>query len=68
MAGSFGFEAERYALSMKIGELRLIPAVRAEAQEAIIVATGVSCRQQIKHGTGRVAQHPLVIIRQALLC
>jgi FAD/FMN-containing dehydrogenase/Fe-S oxidoreductase len=66
MAGSFGFEAEHYALSMKIGELRLFPAVRAEAQEAIIAATGVSCRQQIKHGTGREAQHPLVIIRQAL--
>jgi FAD/FMN-containing dehydrogenase/Fe-S oxidoreductase len=67
MAGSFGFEAEHYELSMRIGELRLFPAVRAEAGETIIAATGVSCRQQIEHGTGRPAQHPLEIIRQVLL-
>ena len=53
MAGSFGFEAEHYELSMSIGELRLFPAIRAEAEETIIAATGVSCRQQIAHGTGR---------------
>ena len=52
MAGSFGFEAEHYELSMSIGELRLFPAVRAEAAETIIAATGVSCRQQIAHGAG----------------
>jgi FAD/FMN-containing dehydrogenase/Fe-S oxidoreductase len=67
MAGSFGFEAEHYELSMRIGELRLFPAVRAEAGETIIAATGVSCRQQIEHGTGRPARHPLEIIRQVLL-
>jgi Fe-S oxidoreductase len=67
MTGSFGFEAEHYELSMSIGELRLFPAVRAEAQETIIAATGVSCRQQIEHGTGRPARHPLEIIRQVLL-
>ncbi|MDX6343545.1 MAG: hypothetical protein QOH87_3683, partial [Trebonia sp.] len=67
MAGSFGFEAEHYELSMSIGELRLFPAVRAEAQETIIAATGVSCRQQIEHGTGRSARHPLEIIRQVVL-
>jgi len=66
MAGSFGFEAEHYELSMGIGELRLFPAIRAEAKETIIAATGVSCRQQIAHGTGRPARHPLEIIRQAL--
>ncbi len=66
MAGSFGFEAEHYELSMRIGELRLFPAIRAEAQETIIAATGVSCRQQIAHGTGRPARHPLEIFRQAL--
>jgi FAD/FMN-containing dehydrogenase/Fe-S oxidoreductase len=64
MAGSFGFEAEHYDLSMRIGELRLFPAVRAEPAETIITATGVSCRQQIAHGTGRLARHPLEIIRQ----
>jgi Fe-S oxidoreductase len=67
MAGSFGFEAEHYELSMSIGELRLFPAVRAEAEDAIIAATGVSCRQQIAHGTGRPARHPLEIVQQALL-
>jgi Fe-S oxidoreductase len=66
MAGSFGFEAEHYELSMDIGELRLFPAIRAEAAETIIAATGVSCRQQIEHGTGRAARHPLEIVRQAL--
>jgi Fe-S oxidoreductase len=66
MAGSFGFEAEHYELSMSIGELRLFPAIRAEPEDAIIAATGVSCRQQIAHGTGRPARHPLEILRQAL--
>jgi len=66
MAGSFGFEAEHYELSMSIGELRLFPAIRAEPEDAIIAATGVSCRQQIAYGTGRPARHPLEILRQAL--
>jgi Fe-S oxidoreductase len=65
MAGSFGFEAEHYELSMRIGELRLFPAVRAEPGETVIAATGVSCRQQIAHGTGRAARHPLEIVRSA---
>jgi len=67
MAGSFGFEAEHYELSMSIGELRLFPAIRAEAEDVIIAATGVSCRQQIAHGTGRPARHPLEIVQQAML-
>jgi FAD/FMN-containing dehydrogenase/Fe-S oxidoreductase len=66
MAGSFGFEAEHYELSMSIGGLRLFPAVRAEPEDTIIAATGVSCRQQIAHGTGRSARHPLEIVRQAV--
>ena len=67
MAGSFGFEAEHYDLSMRIGELRLFPAIRAEAEQTIIAATGVSCRQQIAHGTGRPARHPLEIFREVLM-
>ena len=66
MAGSFGFEAEHYDLSLRIGELRLFPAVRAEPADTIIAASGVSCRQQIAHGTGRRARHPLEIVRSAL--
>ena len=65
MAGSFGFEREHYDLSMQIGEQRLFPAVRS-APDAIIAATGVSCRQQIVHGTGRKAEHPVVLLHRAL--
>jgi Fe-S oxidoreductase len=67
MAGSFGFEAEHYELSMQIGEMRLFPAIRAEPSSTVIAATGVSCRQQIEHGTHRVARHPIELVREAAL-
>lgn len=67
MAGSFGYEAEHYALSMQIGELVLFPAVRQAPPEVLIAAPGTSCRHQIKDGTGRVAQHPVEILWEALL-
>jgi FAD/FMN-containing dehydrogenase/Fe-S oxidoreductase len=66
MAGSFGFEREHYDLSMQIGEMRLFPAVRAAPEDALIAATGVSCRQQISHGTQRQAEHPVVLLHRAL--
>ena len=66
MAGSFGFEAEHYELSMRIGGMRLFPAIRREPIETLIAATGVSCRQQIAHGTSRAARHPVQIVRDAL--
>jgi Fe-S oxidoreductase len=66
MAGSFGFEAEHYELSMRIGGMRLFPAVRREPIQTLIAATGVSCRQQIAHGTGRPARHPVQLVREAL--
>jgi FAD/FMN-containing dehydrogenase/Fe-S oxidoreductase len=66
MAGSFGFEAEHYELSMQIGELRLFPALRGEEAGTLVAATGVSCRQQIGHGVGREARHPVQIVREAL--
>ncbi len=65
MAGSFGFERDHYDLSMQIGEMRLFPAVRS-APDALVAATGVSCRQQIAHGTGRRAEHPVVLLHRAL--
>jgi Fe-S oxidoreductase len=65
MAGSFGFEKEHYELSMQIGAQRLFPAVEAAAPNALISATGVSCRQQIAHGTSRTARHPIELIRAA---
>jgi Fe-S oxidoreductase len=67
MAGSFGFEAEHYELSMRIGESRLFPALRAEPAGTLVAATGVSCRQQIAHGVGRDARHPVQIVRDAVV-
>jgi Fe-S oxidoreductase len=66
MAGAFGYEAEHYALSMKIGEERLLPAVRATSADTVIAASGVSCRHQIEHGTGRAARHPIQCLAEAL--
>jgi FAD/FMN-containing dehydrogenase/Fe-S oxidoreductase len=66
MAGSFGFEKEHYELSMRIGGMRLFPAVRREPADTVIAATGTSCRQQIAHGTGRPARHPVQIVRDVL--
>ncbi|WP_046471302.1 FAD-binding and (Fe-S)-binding domain-containing protein [Allosalinactinospora lopnorensis] len=65
MAGSFGFEAEHYDLSMTIGGQRLFPAITS-APDAAVCATGVSCRQQIAHGTGRRARHPVELLHEAV--
>ena len=67
MAGSFGYEAEHFDVSMKIGELVLFPTVRNEPSENPIVATGTSCRHQIKDGTDRIAMHPAQVLRDALV-
>lgn len=66
MAGSFGFEQEHYELSLEIGRRRLFKAVDAAEKDVEIVAAGVSCRQQIEHGTGRVARHPVEVLAEAL--
>ena len=66
MAGSFGFEAEHYDVSMTVGSDRLFPAIAAEASDTVLAATGVSCRQQIEHGTGRGARHPVELVRSVL--
>jgi FAD/FMN-containing dehydrogenase/Fe-S oxidoreductase len=66
MAGSFGYEAKKYAMSMQIGELVFLPAVRAAKDEAVIAAPGTSCRQQILHGTGRAALHPIEVMAAGL--
>lgn len=67
MAGSFGYEKEHYKVSMQIGEQTLFPAVRKASENTIIAANGTSCRHQIKDGTGRVAKHPITILKDALL-
>jgi FAD/FMN-containing dehydrogenase/Fe-S oxidoreductase len=56
MAGSFGYEAEHYGVSMKMGEMSLLPQVR-KATTALLVADGTSCRHQIADGAGREAVH-----------
>ncbi len=66
MAGSFGFEREHYDLSVAIGRRRLFPAIEKAGTRVEIVASGVSCRQQILHGTGRVARHPAEFLSEAL--
>ncbi len=66
MAGSFGYEAEHYDVSLQMAERRLLPAMRAAAPETILVAAGVSCRQQIKHGAGRQVLHPAEVLRAAI--
>ena len=57
MAGSFGYEKEHYTLSMKIGELKLFPKVRSLDSSAWVIASGVSCRHQITHGTNKRPLH-----------
>jgi len=66
MAGSFGFEAEHYDLSIKIAERRLAPAVRGAGPEVAVCAPGISCRQQVEHTTGRAAKHPAELLWEAL--
>jgi FAD/FMN-containing dehydrogenase/Fe-S oxidoreductase len=65
MAGSFGYEAEHYAVSMKMAELALLPAVR-NAADSIVVADGTSCRHQIADGAGREAWHVARVLDAAL--
>ena len=66
MAGSFGYEKEHYDLSIAVGNRRLFPAVMAKGPEWEIVASGVSCRQQIPHATGRQARHLVEVLADAL--
>jgi FAD/FMN-containing dehydrogenase/Fe-S oxidoreductase len=62
MAGSFGYEVEHYDLSMRIGEERLLPAVRAARTGTILAASGMSCRHQIAAGTNREVKHPIEVM------
>jgi Fe-S oxidoreductase len=62
MAGSFGYEREHYALSEQIGELRLFPALRERPADTIVVASGFSCRHQIRHFTDTEPLTPVQIV------
>jgi Fe-S oxidoreductase len=65
MAGPFGFEREKFAVSQALGERVLLPAVRAAAPETILVADGFSCREQITQNTKRRAVHCAEILAPA---
>jgi Fe-S oxidoreductase len=67
MAGSFGYEAEHYDVSQKVGELVLFPTIRNLQDDVLIAAAGTSCRHQIKDGTQRIAKHPVEILWDALV-
>src|SRR6516165_9664111 len=66
MAGTFGYDAETIDVSRAMGELSLLPAVRQAPDDAIIVADGTSCRQQIRDGTRREAMHVARVLAMAL--
>jgi len=66
MAGSFGYEAAHYDVSMKMAELSLLPAVRGAAEDTLVVADGTSCRHQIADGSGREALHVVRVLERAL--
>lgn len=66
MAGSFGYEKEHYELSMTVGEDSLFPKIRNKNKNEIIIASGTSCRHQIRDGVDRSSMHPVSLINQAL--
>jgi FAD/FMN-containing dehydrogenase/Fe-S oxidoreductase len=66
MAGAFGYQAETYEASQAMAERDLLPAVRAAEADAILIADGISCRQQILHGSGRRAVHATQVLQWAL--
>ncbi|MFQ6026041.1 MAG: FAD-binding and (Fe-S)-binding domain-containing protein, partial [Dehalococcoidia bacterium] len=66
MAGSFGFEKEHYDVSMKIGGEVLFPTINSKDADWEVAVMGVSCRQQVEHGTGRRARHLVQVLRDAL--
>ena len=66
MAGSFGFERNHYDVSMAVGELVVLPAVRKAAPGTLIITDGFSCREQIEQATGRQALHIAEVLQMAL--
>jgi len=66
MAGAFGFEKDKYPVSIAIGELELLPAVRRAPEDWLIIANGFSCREQIQQCTGRPALHLAEVIQLAM--
>ena len=66
MAGSFGFERAKFGVSMQAAERVMLPKVRAAGPDALILADGFSCREQIEQGSGRKTRHLAELIAEAL--
>ena len=81
MAGTFGYEAEHYDLSMKVGELKLFPKIRELENEnraldnrqslvvnrkSAVLSSGAACRMQIRQGTGVEARHPIMLVAERI--
>jgi FAD/FMN-containing dehydrogenase/Fe-S oxidoreductase len=66
LAGSFGFEAGHYELSMAMGERVLLPRIREADPDTLIVVDGFSCATQIRQGTGRDRLHLAEVLRLGL--
>jgi len=66
MAGAFGYGADTIDVSLKMGELSLLPAVRKAEADTLIIADGTSCRHQIKDGTGRDALHVVRVLAMSV--
>lgn len=66
MAGSFGFQTDKYALSQTIGERVLLPAVRGTGADTLLIADGFSCREQVRQATGRMPLHLAQVLQRAI--
>jgi Fe-S oxidoreductase len=66
LAGGFGFEKDKFEISQAIGERVLLPAVRREPHETVVLADGFSCREQIRQATGREPLHLSEVLRMAM--
>ena len=66
MAGAFGYGADTFDISMKMGQAKLFPKIAEASDKTVIVADGTSCRCQIADGTGRKAQHVAKILADRL--
>lgn len=64
MAGFFGYEKDKHDLSMQIGNMQLFPAINAASQNTVFVASGTSCRHQIKDGAQKSSKHPMEFLNQ----
>ncbi|HIB35551.1 MAG TPA: hypothetical protein EYO26_03980, partial [Dehalococcoidia bacterium] len=66
MAGSFGYFKDKYDISIALAERDLIPRIKRSKGKIAVVAAGVSCREQINHGTDARAKHPVEIIAEII--